>query len=86
VERHSSGEAGEPGGRFARRRDTPSVAPVAVAPCTSLVEITGRVGDVVVGLDRLEYRAARESVVPERVLRRQRMSEEEQARLAEARW
>jgi hypothetical protein len=37
-------------------------------------------------VDRLDYRptAARENVVPERVLRQQRMQEEEQARLAEA--
>jgi hypothetical protein len=38
------------------------------------------------GVDRLDYRptAEREQVVPERVLRQQRMAEEEQARLAEA--
>ena len=36
------------------------------------------------GVERLDYRpaAARERVVTERVLRQQRMSEEEQARLA----
>ena len=36
------------------------------------------------GVERFDYRpaAARQSVVPERVLRQQRMSEEEQARLA----
>jgi hypothetical protein len=38
------------------------------------------------GVARLDYRptAARESVVPERVLRQQRMEREEQARLARA--
>jgi hypothetical protein len=36
------------------------------------------------GVERLDYRpaAARQSIVPERVLQQQRMSEEEQARLA----
>jgi hypothetical protein len=107
-----------------------------IAQCTSFVETTGRLGDVVLmhpyvlhaasqnhrgtarfitnppitlrepmrfdradpaehspveravlralGVERLHYRpaAARQSVVPERVLRQQRMSEEEQARLA----
>ncbi|MGZ6260944.1 MAG: hypothetical protein ACXWN5_08865 [Candidatus Limnocylindrales bacterium] len=39
------------------------------------------------GVERLDYRpeAARQSVVPERVRQQQRMSEEEQARLAQAR-
>jgi len=109
-----------------------------ISQCTSFVEITGRLGDVVLmhpymlhavsqnhrgtarfitnppialrepmrfdradpterspveravlralGVERLDYRpaAARESVVPERVLRQQRMEREEQARLAEA--
>jgi hypothetical protein len=38
------------------------------------------------GVDRLDYEptAAREDVVPERVLRQERMREQEQARLAEA--
>jgi hypothetical protein len=109
-----------------------------ISQCTSFVETTGRLGDVVLmhpymphavsqnhrgtarfitnppialkepmrfdradpaehspveravlralGVQRLDYRptAARESVVPERVLLQQRMGEEEQARLAEA--
>jgi hypothetical protein len=109
-----------------------------ISQCTSFVETTGRLGDVVLmhpymlhavsqnhrgtarfitnppialkepmdfdrpdpaehspveravlralGVQRLDYRptAARESVVPERVLRQQRTSEEEQARLAQA--
>jgi hypothetical protein len=109
-----------------------------ISQCTSFVETTGRLGDVVLmhpymlhavsqnhrgtarfitnppialkqpmrfdradpaehspveravlralGVQRLDYRptAARESVVPERVLRQQRMEREEQARLAEA--
>lgn len=39
------------------------------------------------GVERLDYRpaAARQSIVPERVLQQQRMSEQERARLAEAR-
>lgn len=109
-----------------------------IAQCTSFVETTGRLGDVVLmhpymlhavsqnhrgtarfitnppialkepmrfdrpapaeqspveravlhalGVDRLDYRpaAAREGVIPERVLRQQRMARAEQARLAEA--
>jgi hypothetical protein len=109
-----------------------------IAQCTSFVETTGRLGDVVLmhpymlhaasqnhrgtarfitnppialrepmqfdrpdadehspveravlralGVERLDYQpaAARENVVPERVLRQERMAEEEQARLAEA--
>ena len=74
-----------------------------VAQCTSFVETTGRLGDVVLMHPYVLHAVSqnhrgtarfitnppitlrepmRQRVVPERVLRQQRMSEEEQARLA----